>query len=828
MSDTIDVVITPSGPNITSVVQGGGVGPQGPQGATGPAGTSGSPGASVNLQVSDGYIQWQHVGDSFWTNLISISSLIGATGATGATGAAGANGQNGTNGESVNLQVSGGYIQWQHQGDSAWTNLISVSSLIGPTGATGATGPAGNDAEVTSANVIAALGYTPTSPSTLSSSISTAIAALSSIYTTTSAVASQIATYGYQTASEVTSAITSYGYQTASQVSSAISSALSEYATSASLSSAISALSSVYTTSSAVASQIATALSSYATQSWVTAQGYLTSISGQNLSQANNDAGFAYRTDNISEFTNDAGYVTTVFDPTSDPIFSNGLQFGEMAGALNSDGSASFANENATIDASGNFSTNGTLSNLSGGDGSGTLWYINPDGTAFFGAGAFEGASEDAYYGIHIGGGTGGFGEISGNTEYDSDGFNPHTTWSIECGTGSASFANGAATIDGSGNLSVNGIGSSAGSIGTYYANGDGFYISQIVFDALYASNTDSTNIPIIDSLGNIFNGYSGSLMLDRESNGYLNSLQIGGNSNDGGGSPNIELNSDGSAWFGTSDPSANGYGFSFNTNGDFFAGNSIAWGGGDCQGYLDPNGGITIQSGIGWYIYGTQQGTGHSISLDAGQITSDGSGNFNTSTLTAGHFDYINNLFAEGSLEVVSPNNAGTVFGVDSNGQAYFMAGNYQTNGSNAGNGGIYIDGGHSGYGSIRGVCGNAAPVPSAGAEVFYLDAGTGSASFSNGGVTIDSSGNLSANSLFSGGDLTAYGNLLCTNAFYMQEGIQFNNAGQGEAQFANGTVTIDYAGNLNATSLFAATTGSSGLTTDGTNLYWNGTQIA
>jgi hypothetical protein len=255
MSDTINVTVNPTGPVIDAVVQSGGVGPVGPAGspgsagasvnlqvaggyiqwqhvgdsswnnlisvsslvgatgsagATGPAGSNGSPGAagaSVNLQVSGGYIQWQHQGDSFWSNLIAVSSLQGAAGsngqngsngasvnlqvsggyiqwqhqgdstwtnliaissligATGATGAAGSNGSPGAAGASVNLQVSGGYIQWQHVGDSSWTNLIAVSSLVGATGATGAAGPAGSDASVTSSNVITALGYTPLRPS---------------------------------------------------------------------------------------------------------------------------------------------------------------------------------------------------------------------------------------------------------------------------------------------------------------------------------------------------------------------------------------------------------------------------------------------------------------------------------------------------------------------------------------------------------------------------------------------------------------------------------------------------------------------------------------
>jgi len=59
-------------------------------------------------------------------------------GAPGSTGEDGTNGTNGTNGLSVNLQVSDGCIQWQHPGDAFWNNLIEVSSLVG------ATGPAGS------------------------------------------------------------------------------------------------------------------------------------------------------------------------------------------------------------------------------------------------------------------------------------------------------------------------------------------------------------------------------------------------------------------------------------------------------------------------------------------------------------------------------------------------------------------------------------------------------------------------------------------------------------------------------------------------------------
>ena len=67
---------------------------------------------------------------------------------------------------------------------------------------------------------------------------------------------------------------------------------------------------------------------------------------------------------------------------------------------------------------------------------------------------------------------------------------------------------------------------------------------------------------------------------------------------------------------------------------------------------------------------------------------------------------------------------------------------------------------------------------------------------------------------------------------------GISFDGT-TGTASFASGAATIDASGNasfgsidvsggINASSLFAPQTQGGGLTTDGTNLYWNGTQIA
>ena len=49
----------------------------------------------------------------------------------------------GSQGQNVLLQVSGGYIQWQHEGDANWQDLVDVSALQGPQGYQGLTGNTG-------------------------------------------------------------------------------------------------------------------------------------------------------------------------------------------------------------------------------------------------------------------------------------------------------------------------------------------------------------------------------------------------------------------------------------------------------------------------------------------------------------------------------------------------------------------------------------------------------------------------------------------------------------------------------------------------------------
>ena len=80
-------------------------GPQGPAGAKGAAGATGPQGPA---------------------------GIPGPTGPQGDAGLQGETGPQGPVGASVSLQVADGYIQWQHEGDSSWQNLIALASLTAP------------------------------------------------------------------------------------------------------------------------------------------------------------------------------------------------------------------------------------------------------------------------------------------------------------------------------------------------------------------------------------------------------------------------------------------------------------------------------------------------------------------------------------------------------------------------------------------------------------------------------------------------------------------------------------------------------------------------
>ena len=98
-------------------------------------GNTGSAGQEVLIQVSGGYIQWKYTADVSWTNLIAVSTLVGATGATG---------EQGTAGKQIELQKTSTHIQWRYVGES-WTDLVLLSDLKGSKGDTGDTGTNGTN-----------------------------------------------------------------------------------------------------------------------------------------------------------------------------------------------------------------------------------------------------------------------------------------------------------------------------------------------------------------------------------------------------------------------------------------------------------------------------------------------------------------------------------------------------------------------------------------------------------------------------------------------------------------------------------------------------------
>ncbi|MDY3899336.1 MAG: hypothetical protein SOZ32_03915, partial [Bacilli bacterium] len=125
----------------------------------GEQGDKGIDGREVILQVEDGYIKWQYEGETTWKNLISLTSLTGVAGKDGTSisnitidkdnnlliiltngetknlgNINGIDGINGQDGREVTFKVENDYIKWQYVGDTTWTNLIELSSLIGPKG----------------------------------------------------------------------------------------------------------------------------------------------------------------------------------------------------------------------------------------------------------------------------------------------------------------------------------------------------------------------------------------------------------------------------------------------------------------------------------------------------------------------------------------------------------------------------------------------------------------------------------------------------------------------------------------------------------------------
>jgi hypothetical protein len=84
-------------------------------------GEAGLNGKTTELKVADGFIQWKYEdeGSNSWRNLISLSALTGSEGKAG---------------KEIELSVNDEYILWKYSGDNVWNNLISLSTIIGKDG----------------------------------------------------------------------------------------------------------------------------------------------------------------------------------------------------------------------------------------------------------------------------------------------------------------------------------------------------------------------------------------------------------------------------------------------------------------------------------------------------------------------------------------------------------------------------------------------------------------------------------------------------------------------------------------------------------------------
>lgn len=93
----------------------------------GTPGADGEDGREVELQNNGTHIQWRYVGDPTWTNLVALSTLVGPAGDDGADG------------RDPEFQVSGTDLQWRLVGDPTWTTIFDLSTLGGgslPSGGT--------------------------------------------------------------------------------------------------------------------------------------------------------------------------------------------------------------------------------------------------------------------------------------------------------------------------------------------------------------------------------------------------------------------------------------------------------------------------------------------------------------------------------------------------------------------------------------------------------------------------------------------------------------------------------------------------------------------
>ena len=77
---------------------------------------------TIQLRVSGGYIQWKYITAVVWTNLIAVADLKGDPG---------------NNGREIEIQNSGINIEWRYVGDPTWNTIIALAALKGDPGNNG-------------------------------------------------------------------------------------------------------------------------------------------------------------------------------------------------------------------------------------------------------------------------------------------------------------------------------------------------------------------------------------------------------------------------------------------------------------------------------------------------------------------------------------------------------------------------------------------------------------------------------------------------------------------------------------------------------------------
>ncbi len=91
----------------------------------GPRGAPGEDGRTVFLRIAEGHIQWQHEDEDDWTDLIALTALVGPQGEKGSA---------------VVMRVGDTHIQWRYDDSDSWEDLIGLDELIGLPGADGVDG----------------------------------------------------------------------------------------------------------------------------------------------------------------------------------------------------------------------------------------------------------------------------------------------------------------------------------------------------------------------------------------------------------------------------------------------------------------------------------------------------------------------------------------------------------------------------------------------------------------------------------------------------------------------------------------------------------------